>query len=678
MVAGNLGELPIRGVVVLSKLTTGKLSPTLLLIIVLALLTTIFWGNIFRFYPRFIDGQYDTTGEETVIGRLTRSAADGFTSENADLGTNAPGVKDMGRESYYEQKRYFEDPHLVNSLHLQWLPYSSQFGLQGIVFSAIDLINPLPRKWRIAFYHLLASLFCAGVLVWIADLLRQRFGWPAFFGFLVPVALEPMFPALAPNLYWVVGTLFVPMAIAMHLADEEDSRRRFYLISAVSVFVVVKCLCGYEFVSTVIVAAAVGCLLGTNEGPDRLRRILVNVAWTVTAGIAGFVVAVLAHAAKLGSFALIASRAAVRIAGDASSLSDELILGKFASIQSVLRKYLEGNDVTLVKNFGVMLSLLVLVAVVALMDKNVIWYLGPDRRKLHILALAFLASLAAPLSWFVLAKGHSFDHVPINFILWYLPTIPLGGALAGVVLSQIIENRSMWATDLARSAITIAIPAGIVVTVAAIFFSDRLLQTERTWVLPIHAKAIPLFESEDLGVEFRMTDQWFTVQYDCGVAASIDGFFVRAYEGDAPTNYDFRLGDRQVYAKRYKCFYAQPKADRPYSRISFSAMSKQARIWQHEALFSIPDSLTLEPVTDAEWDHGVNRTSGTEFLLRADTFLQLFLKKGDHLQLSSSDQRTVMEIASDGPYNIYKRVSVDGAPVKSTDVSTAPIKIIRQ
>ena len=107
-------------------------------------------------------------------------------------------------------------------------------------------------------------------------------------------------------------------------------------------------------------------------------------------------------------------------------------------------------------------------------------------------------------------------------------------------------------------------------------------------------------------------------------------------------------------------------------------MSKQVHIWEREALFSIPDSLTLEPVTDAEWDHGVNRTSGTEFLLRADTFLQLFLKKGDRLQLSSSDQRTVMEIASDGPYNIYKRVSVDGAPVKSTDVSTAPIKIIRQ
>ena len=109
----------------LSKPTAGKLSPTLLVIIVLALLTTIFWGNVFRFYPRFIDGPYDTSGEETVIGRLARSAADGITSENADLGTNAPGSKVNGIESYHDQKRYFEDPHLVSSLHLQWWPYAS-------------------------------------------------------------------------------------------------------------------------------------------------------------------------------------------------------------------------------------------------------------------------------------------------------------------------------------------------------------------------------------------------------------------------------------------------------------------------------------------------------------------------------------------------------------------------
>lgn len=661
----------------LLKSAVRNLGTTQRLIIVLALLTIIFWGNILRFYPRLIDRTYDDTSEGLVIGRLARSAADGLMSKNADLGLNVdpkrPGLSVP--ELYDDQKRYLANPELVGSLHLGWGPYPSQFGLQGIVFSIIDLIDPLPRGWRIGFYHLLASLMTAGALIWIADILRRRFGWAAFCGFLIPPALEPMFTALGPNLYWVVGIWFVPMAIAMHLADEEDPRRRFYLVAAGFAFFLAKALCGYEFVSTVIVAAAVGCLLGTKERPQQLVRTLGNVGWMVGAGVAGFVVAVLAHAAKLGGFAVIADRAGARIAGDSASLQEQLIIGKFASFQSVIFRYLEGNYITLIKNFGIPLGLFVLVAVLSLMDKKIIWYLGPDRRKLQILALAFLASLAAPLSWFVLAKAHSFAHPPIDFILWYLPTIPLGGALLGVSLSQAIENRSAWTANVARSAVTIAIPTVIVLGCAAIYLADRLMQSERIWVLSIHAKGIPLFESQDLGVEFRMTDQWFTVQYDCGVAASIDSFFIRAYEGDAPADYGFRLKDKQIYAKRNKCFYAQAKADRPYSRIGFGAMSTRATFWEREALIQIPDSLTLEQLTDENWDHGINRSSGTEVLLRVDSFNRLFLRKGDRLQLSSSDQRTVTGISPLGPYTI---VSVDGAPVKSADAGIAPIKIIRQ
>jgi hypothetical protein len=57
----------------------------------------------------------------------------------------------------------------------------------------------------------------------------------------------------------------------------------------------------------------------------------------------------------------------------------------------------------------------------------------------------------------VLAKGHSFVHPPINFILWYVPTIPLGGAIAGVALALSIENCRLWgAADATRRAITVS------------------------------------------------------------------------------------------------------------------------------------------------------------------------------------------------------------------------------
>ena len=651
-------------------------TPWLILIIVAALLTTVFCGNVFRFYPRFIDQVYDDTSEAVVVGRMTRSAADGLTSENAYLGNNRdqkhPVV--IPSELYPVQKKYFENPLLVKSLGLAWDPYRSHFGLQGIFFSALDLIDPLPRTWRIGFYHFLASLMSVGALVWIADILRRRFGWAAFWGFLIPLAIEPMLTAMAPNLYWVVGSWFAPMAIAMLLADEEDPRRRWYLIAAAFAFFLLKFLCGYEFTSTVILAAAVGCLLGVKESPERPSRILKNVAWIVTAGIAGFAVAILAHAAKEGSFAVIVQKAALRVTGDSPILADELIVGKFASVKSVIWRYFEGNDITLVKNFGIPLGLFVVVAILALMDRKVIWYLGNDRRKLHILALAFLASLAAPLSWFAIAKGHSFVHPHIDMILWYVPAIPLAGALCGVSLSLIVENRSAWAADAARSAITLAIPGVIVLAIGAIYVSDRLTQAERAWVVAIHSKGIPLFESGDLGIQFRMTDQWFTVQYDCDVAAPVESFLIRAYQGDAATDYSFRLADRLVYTRNYKCFYAQPKADRPFKRIAFGAISKGSPVWQRETLISIPDSMTLEQWTNPEWDHGILRSTGTELLLRDDSFLPLFLRKGDRLQFASSGQRTITGISTVGE---FKWLAVD-APVKPADVGDAPIKIIRQ
>ena len=38
--------------------------------------------------------------------------------------------------------------------------------------------------------------------------------------------------------------------------------------------------------------------------------------------------------------------------------------------------------------------------------------------------LILMLSFMAPLSWFVIAKGHSAGHYHINYVLWYLPFIP--------------------------------------------------------------------------------------------------------------------------------------------------------------------------------------------------------------------------------------------------------------
>ena len=657
------------------NLTMRALTPVHWVLIVWVVLAVVFWANLFRFHPVWIDGVYDSTSEGVVIGRLARAAADGV-FRNTDLGSNIDPQHPTspGPEYFNAQKDYFEHPDLVHSRQLIWGIYPSHFALQGFTFAILDLVNPLPRKFRIGFYHLLASLFAAGALVWIADILRRRFGWPAFFGFLVPIALEPMFSALAPNLYWVVGTWFVPMGFAMLLAEEDEPRRRVRLIALAFLFFVARFLCGYEFTSTIIVAAAVGCMLGVKEIPDRLRHMLRDGAWIVSAGVAGFIVAALAHAAKNG-FAVIFEKAASRMTGDAASLQEEIILGKFISISTVLGTYLGGNYITLIKHFGILLAVLAVYAVVTLLDGKFNWFLGPDRRRLQILAVAFLASIAAPLSWMVLGKAHASAHPHIDMILWYVPTIPLGCAMIGVALGQFLEHRALWKADAARSWITVAIPVVIIGVIAGIHFADRRIKTQGTWAITAHANGLPIFESEELGLQFRMNDQWFTVQYRCGSVSDGEQFLIQAYEGGTTVDYGFRLIDKQIISNKDRCISVQAKSDRPISRMHFGEISRQGMIWERDMPISLPAAFTPEQLSDADWDRGISRASGTELLVPVNEFGRLILKKGDHIEFSSSDRRTITGIASAGNSKV---ITIDGPPIRVGDGSIPPIRIIRE
>ncbi len=63
------------------------------------------------------------------------------------------------------------------------------------------------------------------------------------------------------------------------------------------------------------------------------------------------------------------------------------------------------------------------------------------RRDLHLPVFWMLiVAVLAPISWYVLAKGHSYGHTHINFVLWNLPFLPL---LAGFIFTTepICESR---------------------------------------------------------------------------------------------------------------------------------------------------------------------------------------------------------------------------------------------
>jgi hypothetical protein len=660
---------------VVSDLARLRLRPAHVAIVACVVLTTIFWGNLFRFHPAMIDHGYDSTSDGLVVGRLARAAADGVFNQT-DLGSNVDPKHNIppSEEWYNLQIRYYEHPDLIHSLGLGWGVYPSHFALEGFVLAIIDLINPLPRHLRIGFYHLLMSLFTAGMLVWIAAILRARFGWPAFFGFLVLPAVEPMFSAMAPNLYWVVGSWFVPMALAMLLADEDEPWRRKLLIASMFLAYLAKFLCGYEYTSTVILAAVVGCLLGVKERPDLLRHVFRNAIWVIAIGVIAFVVAAVMHAAKQDGFAVFLEKATNRVLGDAPSLQEQLLLGKFAPISAVIWTYLGGNYITLIKNYGFLSALIAGYALLILLDERFNWFYGAGRRKLQILALAALASFVAPLSWLVLAKAHSFDHPPIAMILWYVPTIPLGFAMLATAAGDFREYLALKRGDAARSWLVASIPALLVGAVIALNLIDRKIETTGTWVINEQANAAPIFDSEQMGVDFRMSNEWFTVEYPCPADPANVTFKISAEQDGATVDYSFRMDANQVFRRKGTCIAAQSKSDRPVSRISFGEISKQGLIWQRDATIALPDTFKPQPLSNSDWDRGVSR-SRSELLLEGADFSRLLIKKGDEVRISSTDRRTIVSIASAG---LSKVLMLEGAPIRLADGVAAEFGIIRK
>jgi hypothetical protein len=513
------------------------------------------------------------------------------------------------------------------------------------------------------------------MLVWMAAILRSKFGWAAFVGFLLPAAFEPMFSGLAPNLCWFAGSWLLPIPLGMLLADEDDERRRGVLLGLLFLAFLVRFLSGYEFTSTIILATAVGCMLTVKERPDLFRHVLRNASLSVGVGLMAFIVAAAAHAAKQGGFTVFAKKAAMRMLGDASSLQDQLILGKFEPIGAVIWLYLGGNWVTLIKSFGLFLMFIALTAVMFLLDERFNWFLSTGRSRLQVLALAVLASFAAPLSWLVLGKGHSFDHLPFDLIVWYIPTVPLGIAMLGVGIVSLVEHLRLKRGDAVRSLLVAFMPTLLVTAAILIRVVDKKTETAGTWVITEHANAFRIFENASLGIEFRMTTGWFTLLYPCSARPPDRIFQIDAEQDGKPVDYDFAINRNQVLSSKGTCIAAQAKSDRPIARIHFGEASRVGQVWQRDATISLPDTFSPGALSNQDWDRGVTRGSPPELYLDDSDFGRLLIKKGDQVLVSSTDKRAITSITAAGGAIV---LTLDGAPIQLASEGTPAFGIVRK
>lgn len=394
--------------------------------------------------------QYDSEG--LVIGRMYQMQ----TGQNAKnpagfLGAfDTPDSENDGAACAYDQFGLYVDDVPVTSR--QYWVYTHQSGAQGMLYGAANralCLLELPARARLSVLHFInAWLLCAAVFAICLWAKREWGVVPAVFcgaGLL----LSPWTLRAGTNLYWQLWLYLGLFALAAWVARMCAQKKTLSGLGLLALFAALlfRFLCGFEFVSSVLVCVEVPfvyyfakqCRGGVRACLQWLRAAL----GVALAGLSAFAAAMLIWFWQLYLHFDSAGRAISEMLAPIANRTGALGAAQAeygASLAmpfgEVLRLYMMDDTVL----FGVsVLGLLILYgvllagAVFATVKKG-----EKDTIQTHTALLAaVLTGAAAAVSWLVLARGHAAVHPHINYILWLLPFVPLCCAHIGMCAQTI-------------------------------------------------------------------------------------------------------------------------------------------------------------------------------------------------------------------------------------------------
>ena len=289
--------------------------------------------------------------------------------------------------------------------------------------------------------------------------LKVSFSSTAALFFLIGI-FQPWSLAVQSSLFWLIGIKLLPaLAAALVICRFKDGVQ--FLGSVIFSTSLIAYLSGYEFATLIFIApVAVITYVSISSGWDK-RFSLILYSKSIVAGLASFFVALCIHftqlylkfgnteTAKSEFIRVISKRTGVTkedfgVLYEQSLSSNPLdVLNTYLSMPVFGAPY----KILILGNFNV-LSFIILTLIVCLISPKLINN-SAELRNYTALGAAWLVSLLAPIGWFLLARPHSFGHTHINFVLWFLPTIPLGFALLAmpfrIVLSQVRRSKEFLA-----------------------------------------------------------------------------------------------------------------------------------------------------------------------------------------------------------------------------------------
>ncbi|WP_028234395.1 hypothetical protein [Pseudobutyrivibrio sp. MD2005] len=305
--------------------------------------------------------------------------------------------------------------------------YLSQYGLQGKIFRHIarhvDYEDALPVL------HLICGLLTALVLVLVTYVLYRKYNTIFAGCFIVTAFLGAYIVDYARNLYWVEFTWFLPMLFGLICAwklNNKKSRILCYIGAFISI--TVKCLCGYEYITTIMMAMIAFLLVDavvafSKKDKDVFKLCVRTIVIIGVAALLGFFVAICIHASLKGQGDIVKGIGVI-IKDDVLRRTSALDLNQFPEVYESLNT---SSWAVLCKYFKLMPTVDILVGVpgnlfpVYCVAPICIMFYDYKKNKLNIEELSlYVVFFLTTVSWFLLAKGHADVHPELCFGLWYV------------------------------------------------------------------------------------------------------------------------------------------------------------------------------------------------------------------------------------------------------------------
>ena len=325
-----------------------------------------------------------------------------------------------------------------------FVEYYSQLGLHSKVYALLMRALPVsPRALLQILYTINAALYAA-VLTAILWWLMKIAGLPAAAAVGLQIALlAPRLQGYGMNLYWAGWSLLFPMAAMAVLTQSRAfvGRCARGWAFAVAFGGCLLKLCIYnEFVSSVMIAMMIPWFYAQFAARVPAKRFFREVWFPVLGALTAFVLACglrLLHIERnVGDWAeawrLFMDRINLRVGGVVTEAATGRALeAAYATVWETLRMQLTDGLFRIGPIWFNALHMLAIFALFALVGLLIAPRI-PKAQALRLRSLLAVAalSLLAPLSWYVLAKPHTYVHVSQCLGLWYLPFLPLCTAYA--------------------------------------------------------------------------------------------------------------------------------------------------------------------------------------------------------------------------------------------------------